>query len=146
MSEKPVHPLRRRVLEDMAMRKFKETTRRHYLSAVKNLAVFFGRSPETATPDAGGKLKFFGNDGALAQPQAFAAFLAPLRKTRWFVYAKRPFAGPKAVLAYLSRYTHRAAISNRRLIESEAHDCPAKNDPSGTMRNALGLTPVAEDA
>ena len=42
--------------------------------------------------------------------------LASLRKTRWFVYAKRPFAGPKAVLAYLSRYTHRVAISNRRLI------------------------------
>src|SRR5262249_12310234 len=46
----------------------------------------------------------------------FAAFLAALRKTRWFVYAKRPFAGPKVVLAYLSRYTHRVAISNRRLI------------------------------
>src|SRR5437016_6228117 len=45
-----------------------------------------------------------------------AAFLAPLSKKRWFVYAKRPFAGPKAVLAYLSRYTHRVAISNRRLI------------------------------
>ena len=46
----------------------------------------------------------------------FAAFLAPPRKKRWFVYAKRPFAGPKAVLTYLSRYTHRVAISNRRLI------------------------------
>ena len=44
------------------------------------------------------------------------AFFASLRKTRWFVYAKRPFAGPKTVLAYLSRYTHRVAISNRRLI------------------------------
>src|SRR5438045_2630699 len=52
----------------------------------------------------------------LADAKAFAAFLAPLRKTRWFVYAKRPFAGPKAVLAYLSRYTHRVAISNQRLI------------------------------
>ena len=48
------------------------------------------------------------------------AFLAPLRKTRWFVYAKRPFAGPKAVLAYLSRYTHRVAISNSRLIAADA--------------------------
>jgi hypothetical protein len=47
---------------------------------------------------------------------AFAAFLAPLRNKRWFVYTKRPFAGSKAVLAYLSRYTHRVAISNRRLI------------------------------
>jgi hypothetical protein len=47
---------------------------------------------------------------------SFAAFLAPLGKKRWFAYAKRPFAGPKAVLAYLSRYTHRVAVSNRRLI------------------------------
>ena len=52
----------------------------------------------------------------LADANAFATFLAPLSKKRWFVYAKRPFAGPKAVLAYLSRYTHRVAISNRRLI------------------------------
>ena len=50
---------------------------------------------------------------------AFEAFLAPLRKTKWFVYAKRPFAGPQAVLAYLSRYTHRVAISNRRLIKAD---------------------------
>jgi hypothetical protein len=56
----------------------------------------------------------------LAGAQAFAALLAPLRKTKWFVYAKRPFAGPKAVLAYLSRYTHRVAISNSRLINADA--------------------------
>ena len=49
-------------------------------------------------------------------PSAFAAYLAPLRKTEWVVYAKRPFGGPEAVLAYLSRYTHRVAISNSRLI------------------------------
>jgi hypothetical protein len=48
--------------------------------------------------------------------QAFAAYLAPLRKTEWVVYAKRPFGGPEAVLAYLSRYTHRVAIANSRLI------------------------------
>src|SRR5271166_4675131 len=65
---------------------------------------------------AAGRLQFFGNHAHLAQPAAFAAVLAPLRKTRWFVYSKRPFAGPKAVLAYLSRYTHRVAISNSRLI------------------------------
>jgi hypothetical protein len=50
------------------------------------------------------------------RPSAFAAVLAPLRKKNWFVYAKPPFAGPGAVLAYLSRYTHRVAISNSRLI------------------------------
>src|SRR6201987_5995970 len=65
---------------------------------------------------AAGKLQIFGVPAHLAAAKAFAAFLAPLRKTRWFVYAKRSFAGPKAVLAYLSRYTHRVAISNSRLI------------------------------
>jgi hypothetical protein len=69
-----------------------------------------------AAAHAAGQLQFFGVHAHLADPKAFAAFLAPLRKKRWFVYAKRPFAGPKAVLAYLSRYTHRIAISNRRLI------------------------------
>ena len=52
----------------------------------------------------------------LADDNAFAAALAPLRRSEWVVYAKRPFAGPKAVLAYLSRYTHRVAISNSRLV------------------------------
>jgi hypothetical protein len=66
-----------------------------------------------------GKLTFFGEHAHLADANAFAAFLAPLKRTRWFVYAKRPFAGPKAVLAYLSRYTHRVAISNRRLIAAD---------------------------
>jgi hypothetical protein len=46
-------------------------------------------------------------------------FLAPLRKAEWVVYAKKPFGGPQAVLAYLSRYTHRVAISNRRLISAD---------------------------
>jgi Putative transposase len=65
---------------------------------------------------AAGRLKFHGDRAELADDPAFAAFLAPLRKTEWVVYAKKPFGGPKAVLAYLSRYTHRVAISNRRLI------------------------------
>ncbi len=63
-----------------------------------------------------GKLKFFGEHTALADALAFKAWLAPLRKCEWVVYAKRPFAGPQAVLAYLSRYTHRVAISNSRLL------------------------------
>jgi hypothetical protein len=62
------------------------------------------------------RLKFFGDHAALADPQAFAAYLAPLRRAEWVVYAKRPFGGPQAVLAYLSRYTHRVAIANSRLI------------------------------
>lgn len=63
-----------------------------------------------------GKLAFFGSLASLAERRAFLRHLAPIRKTRWVVYAKAPFAGPEAVLAYLSRYTHRIAISNRRLI------------------------------
>ena len=66
-----------------------------------------------------GKLRFFGGHAHLASADAFAAFLAPLRKTKWFVYSKRPFSGPEKVLAYLSRYTHRVAISNRRLIAAD---------------------------
>lgn len=62
------------------------------------------------------QLKFFGEHAQLADARAFKAWLAPLRKTEWVVYAKRPFAGPQAVLAYLSRYTHRVAISNSRLL------------------------------
>ncbi len=62
------------------------------------------------------RLRFFGKHVRLADAKAFARYLAPLRKIEWVVYAKRPFAGPEAVLAYLSRYTHRVAISNSRLI------------------------------
>jgi len=64
----------------------------------------------------GGELRFFGEHAALAEAAAFKAWIAPLRKCEWVVYAKRPFAGPQAVLAYLSRYTHRVAISNGRLL------------------------------
>ena len=67
-----------------------------------------------------GKLVFFNDREALADRSAFAAWLTPLRKIDWVVYAKEPFAGPKAVLAYLSRYTHRVAISNSRLISADA--------------------------
>ena len=69
----------------------------------------------SAAHDAG-RLHFFGDHAPLADRSAFAAYLAPLRKIEWVVYAKRPFGGPEAVLAYLSRYTHRVAIANSRLI------------------------------
>jgi len=65
---------------------------------------------------AAGQLKFFGEHSALADARAFAQWIAPMGKCEWVVYAKRPFAGPQAVLAYLSRYTHRVAISNSRLL------------------------------
>jgi hypothetical protein len=63
-----------------------------------------------------GRLKFFGAHARLENARAFKAYLGPLHNIAWVVYAKRPFGGPQAVLAYLSRYTHRVAISNRRLI------------------------------
>lgn len=63
-----------------------------------------------------GRLTFFGALADLAMSTAFARHLASARKKRWVVYAKPPFAGPKAVLAYLSRYTHRVAISSRRIV------------------------------
>jgi Putative transposase/Transposase zinc-binding domain len=63
-----------------------------------------------------GELQFFGKHARMINPQAFAAYLKPLRNTEWVVYCKRPFGGPKEVLRYLARYTHRVAISNRRLI------------------------------
>jgi hypothetical protein len=65
------------------------------------------------------RLKFFGDHAHLAGAEAFAAYLAPLRKAEWVVYSKRPFGGPEAVLAYLARYTHRVAISNSRLIAAD---------------------------
>jgi hypothetical protein len=89
-----------------------------------------------------GKLAFFGDLVELEDPDTFAAHLAPLRKTDWVVYAKPPFGGPEAVLAYLSRYTHRVAISNHRLVGADADtvafrwkDCRIKRgDRMKTMR------------
>ena len=66
-----------------------------------------------------GHLQFFGDHARLADKAAFKAYLAPLRKINWVVYAKEPFAGPRQVLRYLSRYTHRIAISNRRLVSAD---------------------------
>ena len=63
-----------------------------------------------------GALQFFGNHAPLTDAKAFAAYLAPLRNAKWVVYSRRPFGGPREVLRYLARYTHRVAISNSRLI------------------------------
>jgi hypothetical protein len=74
----------------------------------------------TAVHEAG-LLHFFGGHAHLDDTRAFAAYLAPLRRSKWVVYSKRPFGGPQVVLAYLSRYTHRVAISNSRLIASDGN-------------------------
>jgi hypothetical protein len=89
-----------------------------FLLPVRVLAKLFRRLFLTRLLElhANGRLHFFSDQVGLSDPRAFLSHLAPVRKKRWIVYAKPPFAGPKAVLAYLSRYTHRVAISNRRLI------------------------------
>src|SRR5690606_14589765 len=69
-----------------------------------------------------GKLDFFGQMAGLSDRRAFQRHLSPVRRKRWVVYAKAPFAGPEAVLAYLSRYTHRVAISNSRLIAFDGNE------------------------
>src|SRR5712692_1115441 len=69
-----------------------------------------------AAAHGAGDLQFFGKHATLANAPAFAAYLAPLRNCEWVVYSKRPFGGPEEVLRYLARYTHRVAISNRRLV------------------------------
>jgi Putative transposase/Transposase zinc-binding domain len=94
-----------------------------FLLPVRVLSKLFRRLmlAKLAAAHAAGELRFFGAHAPLADAAAFAAFLAPLRTTRWFVYSKRPFAGPQAVLAYLARYTHRVAIANRRLIAADAN-------------------------
>jgi Putative transposase/Transposase zinc-binding domain len=92
--------------------------RPRFFLPVRVLAKLFRRLmlERLAAAHAEGRLAFFAAQAPLADGRALAAFLAPLKKTKWFVYAKRPFAGPQAVLAYLSRYTHRVAIANSRLI------------------------------
>ncbi|MDD5249123.1 MAG: IS91 family transposase [Rhodocyclaceae bacterium] len=92
--------------------------RRGFFLPVRVLSRLFRRRfiEELAKLHHAGQLQFFGEHVDLSDADVFARWLAPLRSCEWVVYAKRPFAGPEAVLAYLSRYTHRVAISNRRLV------------------------------
>jgi hypothetical protein len=87
-----------------------------------------------------GKLRFFGEHAALVDTNAFKAWLAPLRQCEWVVYAKRPFAGPQAVLTYLSRYTHRVAISNSRLLAMDEHGVTFRWKDYRVKRGAKGKT------
>ena len=98
------------------------TKKPDFFLPVRVLSALFRRLmlERLASAHKSGKLQFHGAHVALADAKAFAAFLKPLRRTRWFVYAKRPFGGPDAVLAYLARYTHRVAISNSRLVSADA--------------------------
>jgi hypothetical protein len=89
-----------------------------FFLSVRVLSRLFRRRflEELSKVHAAGQLQFFGEYANLTDASAFAGWLTPLKKCEWIVYAKRPFAGPEAVLAYLSRYTHRVAIANSRLI------------------------------
>ena len=97
--------------------------RKGFFLPVRVLSRLFRRLfiEKLAAAHAQGALSFFGELAGLADPQVFAAHLAPLRRTEWVVYAKPPFGGPAAVLAYLARYTHRVAISNHRLVRLDDH-------------------------
>ena len=118
----------------------------HYLFPVQALSVMY-RGKFLAGLKAlfaAGKLEFHGELEALVRPEKFAAVVREAAAPQWVVYAKRPFAGPRQVLAYLSRYTHRVAISNRRLICADEHNVSftyrdyADGSRSKTM--TLGLT------
>jgi hypothetical protein len=89
-----------------------------YLFPVTVLSALFRRFllEKLTAAHAASELQFFGKHAQLADTKAFAAYLKPLRNSKWVVYCKDPFGGPKEVLRYLARYTHRVAISNRRLI------------------------------
>ena len=99
------------------------SSRARFLLPVRVLAKLFRRLflDNLQQLHASGRLQFFGDHIGLSERHAFLRHLAPLRKKRWVVYSKPPFSGPEAVLAYLSRYTHRVAISNRRLITLDEH-------------------------
>jgi Putative transposase/Transposase zinc-binding domain len=92
--------------------------RRGFFLPVRVLSRLFRRRflDRLAQLHSAGRLAFFNDLAPLADPAAFRAHLAPLRRAEWVVYAKRPFAGPQQVLAYLARYTHRVAISSSRLV------------------------------
>ena len=95
--------------------------RANFLVHVNVLARLFRGKMLAMLMDAhrAGQLKFFNSHAGLADKRTFKHFVAPLRRIKWVVYCKAPFAGPKQVLRYLSRYTHRVAISNRRLVAAD---------------------------
>jgi hypothetical protein len=120
-----------------------------FFLSVRVLSRLFRRRFLEALDEAhrAGKLQFFGENAELADPQAFAQWLAPMRACEWVVYAKRPFAGPQAVLAYLSRYTHRVAIANSRLVAMDERgvtfrwkDYRDKGDPDRPRHKTMTLS------
>ena len=116
----------------------------HYLFPVRALSRKF-RGKYLAGLNAlfaGGKLEFHGALAALAPPAQFAALLRQSARTEWVVYAKRPFAGPEPVLAYLSRYTHRVALSPRRLLATDGRNVTfaCKDYAAGAQQKQMTLS------
>ena len=120
-----------------------------FFLSVRVLSRLFRRRFLEALQEAygAGKLQFFGESAGLADPESFAKWMTPLRKCEWVVYAKRPFAGPEAVLAYLSRYTHRVAIANSRLVAIDERgvtfrwkDYRDKGNPQRPRHKTMALT------
>lgn len=116
---------------------------RHYLFAVRALSQVFGGKFRAGLRrlQAEGKLEFHGQVKVLGRPAGFDKLLAKLKTQKFVVYAKRPFAGPEQVLAYLSRYTHRVAIGNRRLlaVEERAVTFRYKDYADGCRRKTMSL-------
>ena len=120
-----------------------------FFLSVRVLSRLFRRRFLEALQEAygAGKLQFFGESAGLADPESFAKWMTTLRKCEWVVYAKRPFAGPEAVLAYLSRYTHRVAIANSRLVAIDERgvtfrwkDYRDKGNPQRPRHKTMTLT------
>ncbi len=118
-------------------------SRRGFLFPVKALSIVFRAKFLAALVQAldHGRLALLAGTAALSEPRAQRALLAALRKKAWVVYAKRPFAGPKQVLEYLGRYTHRTAISNERLVSVEANSVRFryKDYAHGARRKTMAL-------
>jgi hypothetical protein len=120
-----------------------------FFLSVRVLSRLFRRRFLEALQEAyrAGTLQFFGGHANLSDPKAFAKWLVPLGRCEWVVYAKRPFAGPQAVLAYLSRYTHRVAIANSRLVALDERgvtfrwkDYRDKGNPDKPRHKTMTLT------
>ena len=96
-------------------------SRSNFLVHVNVLARLFRGKMLAMLMDAhdSGQLTFFNTHAGLAEKRTFKRFIAALRRLHWVVHCKAPFAGPEQVLRYLSRYTHRVAISNRRLVAAD---------------------------
>lgn len=119
--------------------------RKGFFLPVRVLSRFFRRLflEKLTAAHARGALSFFGDLVHLAEPAAFQAHLAPLRRAEWVVYAKPPFGGPAAVLAYLARYTHRVAITGSRLVSMDERAVRFRWKDYRTADPATGAVKIA---